>query len=920
MKSIPGFYALALSLLFTPALFAQSAYKGLYTGLLYMEAPQWGEQPLGPIILTIDEEGYIFGKFHDDYWANGQVDANGDISWDYNPYGFTNGQIDHDGRLTATNNSQPWPWPFRFEAQNQASGFGRNADAVAYKFEWLSPQPVSGDFHDVDYGGGDFVAVGEGGIAAHSNNGFFWLSLGIPASVDLNGVAYGNGVWVVGGDENTAFISTDLVEWTPVVIGGVNVNDIEFANGVFYATTLNGGIMSSTYGVSWTQVHAAINTNIRSIQYLNGLYVAQQKSTFGAGGLLLSTNGTDWTVINLGNGDPGRAAYGNGMWVFPFTRKIYRFSETDASDLTSINTSHNSNAMGFIDGAFIDGDFYVSTNAVDWTQANTYNFEASKNEQNAFATDGAVLIGVGESIVWTPDAVSFSLRSSRPLDTTLRLFNIVQGGGMWLLTGDNVSAATHNLANWTEQSGPSYGNATYGQGRWIAKVPGAIYESEDGLNWENVGSSDYYNWEAIAYGNGMWVASSQGTQTLYHSTNGVDWTAGQSFDGHQLFDIEYVGDNFIAVGTTSFLSSDGVTWTGGAGGTGARMEDVDYADGLYVAVGRTNTTSLADGRLVTSADGLNWTNRTPGAIEALFGVRHAAGTWVAVGANDPGDHGATVLESTNGIDWEVAYANFDGDLFGLEAANGQMIAVGDRGTVLSIPYADLDSPYFKQQPQSQSVIQGSPHTLTVNYGGIGPFEFRWMKDNEPLQDGNGFSGASTDKLSFADVQLSDYGQYTLLISNAHGARLSNVAIILIDAPQSFEDFVTGMPVDHQGPMDLNPTAGMPNLFAYAFDAADGDRSKLPRQSVATAAELGLGGNETYLVIEYRQRDVADISITARAGGTLDALSSGAGQVVRVGEPVEDGGGVWHQFRSLQSIEAADELFMQLVISLGQPAS
>lgn len=866
MKSIYCFAILAFAFLSTHVLPAQSAYKGFYTGLTYLEitgAITLADRPVGPAIFTIDETGFIFGNLE------GRVDATGAITWNANDIGFTTGQIDGNGQLTAsvTVDQGPTVTTTRIEAQNQAGGFGRDANSIAYKFDWLSPLPVSGNLADVTYGDGRFVAVGDGGIAAFSGDGENWFSLPIPSGVDFNGVAYGNGLWVVAGDNNTAYISSDLESWTPVVIGGVNIYDVEFANGKFYAGTLNAGIMSSTDGVSWTQVYAGTNAAITSIQFLNGLLIAQYDSIFSnAGTMLLSTNGTNWTTVGLANGIAGRATYGNGMWVFPFTGKRYRFSQTNGSDLASVDIAHTTTSMGFINGKFIDGDYYVSSDAVTWTQATGLPFSAPSNEQHAFETNGDILVAVGESIVSTEDAATFTLRSSRPVDTTLRLFTVLQGGGKWLLTGDGVTAVSTDLEHWTTtpQTAKQFENAAYGAGKFIATGPGpgaqpVVYQSTDGVNWQIVGTAGQYDFEAIAYGGGRWVAASASDKRFYHSVDGAAWVAGQSFSGHQIFDIEYLGGEFIAVGTTSFLSDDGLGWSGGIGGTGALMYDVDYADGIFVAVGATNTTTSADGRLSTSTDGLHWTSRTPGTIEALFGVRHAAGTWVAVGANNTGDHGATVLESTNGLDWEISYLNFDGDLFGLEAANGRMIAVGQNGTVLSIAYGDTGSPYVKEHPLSQSVNEGAPLTLTVDFGGNDPVDIQWLKDGEPIFDGLRISGSRTATLVIDNALPSDAGSYTVALTNDEGGATSLAAQVTVSAKPTITNLSSSQVVSLGGTTQFAVTAE--NAVSYQW-YLNGDI--IPG---ATSA--------TYVISDAQPNDVGayHVVVSNLAGDTTSSTAS-----------------------------------------------
>lgn len=124
-------------------------------------------------------------------------------------------------------------------------------------------------------------------------------------------------------------------------------------------------------------------------------------------------------------------------------------------------------------------------------------------------------------------------------------------------------------------------------------------------------------------------------------------------------------------------------------------------------------------------------------------------------------------------------------------------------------------------------------------------------------------------------------------------------------------------LDESKLMEDNPQSGMPNAFAYAFDAEDGDKSKLPTPSVDMGADLDpyADDNEQYMVLRYRERrDALHMNITPRASKHLDTLANGFGAVVRVGEPVIDGNSVIHTFRSIDTVGNAGTIFMDVVIT------
>jgi|GEM_PF-1471763 len=155
---------------------------------------------------------------------------------------------------------------------------------------------------------GRWVAVGNGGRMAHSNDGINWTAIhggavgstfpsGTEAGTVINGVAYGNGRWVAVGNGGRMAHSPDGINWTAI----------------------HGGAASSTFP-SGTEA----GTVIRGVAYGNGRWVA-----VGSGGRMAhSPNGINWTQIPAApNGSTfdevhfgwpigiSGVAYGNGRWV-----------------------------------------------------------------------------------------------------------------------------------------------------------------------------------------------------------------------------------------------------------------------------------------------------------------------------------------------------------------------------------------------------------------------------------------------------------------------------------------------------------------------------------------------------------------------------------------------------------------------------
>ena len=148
----------------------------------------------------------------------------------------------------------------------------------------------------------------------------------------------------------------------------------------------------------------------------------------------------------------------------------------------------------------------------------------------------------------------------------------------------------------------------------LANQTGVITAGTGGTSWSTQTSTAASSggWDAIAYGNGVFVAVAQTTSTtgaVQTSPDGITWTARTSTaaSGFGWQAIAYGNGVFVAVAPTTLTtgavqtSPDGITWTArtstaasGASGWYA----VAYGNGVFVAVAATTSTS---GAVQTSA-------------------------------------------------------------------------------------------------------------------------------------------------------------------------------------------------------------------------------------------------------------------------------------------------------------------------------
>ena len=154
--------------------------------------------------------------------------------------------------------------------------------------------------------GTTFVAAGSSGRLSTSTNGTTWTTnsslrdsaWGTTFAVD--GMAYGAGVWVVGGGQQIA-ISTNLVEWTldTTTFLGQSIISIVFLNDRFFVLCASSTYFTSYDGVNW-QMHTGLQAPELWGPSASVLCMATNGSTYVAGSsngrIATSRDGIVWTA------------------------------------------------------------------------------------------------------------------------------------------------------------------------------------------------------------------------------------------------------------------------------------------------------------------------------------------------------------------------------------------------------------------------------------------------------------------------------------------------------------------------------------------------------------------------------------------------------------------------------------------------
>ncbi|MFN7141064.1 MAG: immunoglobulin domain-containing protein, partial [Limisphaerales bacterium] len=128
-------------------------------------------------------------------------------------------------------------------------------------------------------------------------------------------------------------------------------------------------------------------------------------------------------------------------------------------------------------------------------------------------------------------------------------------------------------------------------------------------------------------------------------------------------------------------------------------------------------------------------------------------------------------------------------------AGGYYVLVSNRhGTATSstATLTVLFPPEISVQPVAQAVVIGNGASFSVVATGTAPLSYRWQRNGADLLDGGRIEGATAANLVITDVETTDAGNYSVIVSNAVGVMTSDaVALTVLVPPSIVQEPVSG---------------------------------------------------------------------------------------------------------------------------------
>ncbi len=126
-------------------------------------------------------------------------------------------------------------------------------------------------------------------------------------------------------------------------------------------------------------------------------------------------------------------------------------------------------------------------------------------------------------------------------------------------------------------------------------------------------------------------------------------------------------------------------------------------------------------------------------------------------------------------------------------------------------------PRFTVQPASQTAVIGSEVTFSAEAVGLPPLSWQWRFNGADI------AGATGTALTLTNVQFSDAGEYTAVVSNSGGTTTSAVGTLTVIWPAPVADF-TAQPTNGTPPLMVAFTNLSQHAAAFLWEFGDGDTS------------------------------------------------------------------------------------------------
>jgi hypothetical protein len=412
---------------------------------------------------------------------------------------------------------------------------------------------------------------------------------------------------------------------------------------------------------------------------------------------------------------------------------MFLFSLSNPSFAGSPENWHLRNADVTVKYQIIDENKLLGIGALD---KKTNKFVLKENTAEIFVSDDAikfitrgkdVLVGLYSRqniLLVSRNGTSWSTSRARPRGN---ITGIAYGKGIFIaVSWTGAIASSADGVEWVTRQKPKKGTTfegiSFGNDVFVAVSFGsAVAISNDGIMWKTV-YPRMPKLAKIVFGKGVFVAAGGGTQKIFSSVDGRNWTVRYSAENPLHGDIAFGKDRFVTVvqdaeGCSIVTSSDGIVWKESTNLRKKWLRTVAYGNGMFVAVGvnglmltspngitwseRGSLTSMhldqiiwadnrfnvpeGNGMMLSSADGVTWMKRPLKMPDGITRTVQGKNPFTAMAYGNSryvAVRQGRIVTSSDGISWNES-APAGAQLRGIAYGKGIFVSVGERGTVLT---------------------------------------------------------------------------------------------------------------------------------------------------------------------------------------------------------------------------------------------
>ncbi len=273
------------------------------------------------------------------------------------------------------------------------------------------------------------------------------------------------------------------------------------------------------------------------------------------------------------------------------------------------------------------------------------------------------------------------------------------------------------------------------------------------------------------------------TVTVRFNFNGV--APLNTSQGFKLGVFNFAASTLSPPWATADLSSNDGQGSGVQGYALLQVFGVNFNNASPMELGKRTTVSDSsllgsNGDYTSLATGPGNTNNFPGFTNATayslqLSLYRTNSTTLAITATWSNQVSGATL-STSAMDTGAANFNFDG--IGFRPSKASQAATNITFTEVRVDLVSAaTSPSIDFDPQDQSALVGQDTPFSVQASGTAPLSYQWYYNTNTV-----LTNATSSILTLTNVQLTDAGGYSVVVTNSYGSATSAVAQLTINLP------------------------------------------------------------------------------------------------------------------------------------------